>query len=463
MFGVAAATASKGLFRWLAVVALLIVAVGPAATADNDAVARELAAIFEPGPVDIGSAPVNARLADLQGFYRIREFKPIWTRDTGPKVKAAALLAELKRSVANGLSPDFYDVTEIEALMPSRRPADMARLELLLSAGLIEFGEDLRNGRIGPEQAGSENAVEPVAVDPVALIEGAEKADDLSAFTTGLLDADFRYIRLIAKLAEFSRIQASDQWPKVDGDGAPIAAGTRDDRVQDIRRLLALSGDLDLSVMDGGAVLDDTVAAALRLYQARHGLVVSGAADAETLRSLATPLPAIIRQIKLNLERRRWQNRDLGSDYVYINLADASLKLVRDGKSSEDIAVRNVEQLRSVPSFFGAITGLEIDASLPGGVRLTVQSQHIDALGAEAGPATVAIADPQALARLVAEAAGENGSLQGGAMPMASVFDKPILLYVTYVTAWANGDGSIEFRPDIFARDGNLANLLELK
>lgn len=189
---VVARMARTAIGRSLAALALLVLSLGAAPAADNDETARELRALFEPGPVDIGSEPANRRLATLDRFYRIREFKPIWTRDTGPKVKAAALLAELKRSVANGLSPEFYDVAEIEALMASEGPADMARLELLLSAGLIEFGEDLRNGRIGPEEAGSESAVAPIAVDPEALIEGAEKADNLSTFTTGLLDADFR-------------------------------------------------------------------------------------------------------------------------------------------------------------------------------------------------------------------------------------------------------------------------------
>ncbi len=441
----------------------MLLLAGPALAADNDETARELQALFEPGPVDIGSEPANSHLATLEGFYRIREFKPIWTRDTGPKVKAAGLLAELKRSVANGLSPEFYDVPEIEALMVSRRPEDMARLELLLSAGLIEFGEDLRNGRIGPEEVGSENAVAPIAIDPVALIEGAEKADNLATFTTGLLDADFRYIRLIAKLSEFTRIEASGRWPVIDGAGDPIPAGASDARVRDIRRLLALSGDLDLSLMDGGAVLDEKVAAGLRLYQARHGLPQTGIADAASLRSMATPLSAIIRKIKLNLERRRWQNRDLGADYLYINLADSSLKLVLDGKSSEDIAIGNADALKALPTFFGEITGLEIDDRLAGGVRLTVKAPAIEAIGKDALPGTIMVDDPAALARLVSEAAGEEGSLQGGIMPMTTLFDQPILLYVTYVTAWANGDGSIEFRPDIFSRDERLADLLGLK
>ena len=45
------------------------------------------------------------------------------------------------------------------------------------------------------------------------------------------------------------------------------------------------------------------------------------------------PVAGRIRQIELNLERRRWMDDDLGSDYTLVNVADQELKVVRNGQT----------------------------------------------------------------------------------------------------------------------------------
>ena len=174
------------------------------------------------------------------------------------------MLAELKISAVHGLSPEFYHVAEIEALMGSKDPAELARLDMLLSGAIAEFGEDLTNGRIGPDIAGSENAVEPIAMTPAEYIAGAEAAENLRDFAGAVLNEDFRYVRLIAKLSEYSRIQASGQWPKIDANGSEIEPESSDPRLKDIRTLLALSGDLPFAAMGDGDVHDETSVQAVR-------------------------------------------------------------------------------------------------------------------------------------------------------------------------------------------------------
>ena len=122
--------------------------------------------------------------------------------------------------------------------------------------------------------------------------------------------------------------------------------------------LLALTDDLPFAAVGGGEKHDATSVAAVRSYQERHGLDPTGAIDAPTLAEMSVPIEDRIRQIKINLERRRWQNRDLGADNVYVNLADNSVKLVHGGKSGRFVAVTNSEQLASLPTFFGSITGV---------------------------------------------------------------------------------------------------------
>src|SRR5215207_10879806 len=55
------------------------------AAEDNAVVAEALRALFQSGKADTGSAAANAVLPSVREIYEIRDFKPIWVRDNGPK------------------------------------------------------------------------------------------------------------------------------------------------------------------------------------------------------------------------------------------------------------------------------------------------------------------------------------------------------------------------------------------
>jgi len=452
--------------HFMVILAILLLSAAPLRAAGNEAVAAALQALFQSGKADTGSEAANAEIDKVRGVYDIRAYKPIWTRDNGPKFKARALLAELKISAVNGLSPQFYHVDEIEALMGSTEPADLARLDMLLSGAIAEYGHDLANGRIGPDIAPDENAVEPVLVDPSEIIAGAEEADDLQDFAGTLLTADYRYVRLIAKLAEFSRIQASGQWPAIDASGPAILPGQKDARMKDIRKLLALVDDLPFAAVNRGEVHDETSVQAVKSYQTRHGMEPSGAIDAATLAEMSMPIESRIRQIKVNLERRRWQNRDLGDDSLYVNLADSGVKVVLGGETGRAIEVTNAGQLSRLPTFFGEITGVRTVAGAPPRIVLTVSSPSIDQIGGEASDKTLAMTDAALLAGDLLAIHAPSGetveSLTSADTLQTVAFDRSIPLFVTYVTAWANRDGSVHFRSDAHGRDARLAALLQL-
>lgn len=441
--------------RSSAIVVLLFYFVFPATAADNEAVAAIIKDKFAAGIVDTGSTSANAQLEAVRAYYNSRSYKPVWTRDTGPKGKAKALLAELKTSIVHGLSPEFYNVPEIEGLMEGQDAAGLARLDMLLSGSFADFANDLRNGRIGPDDAGAYNRVEPVFLDAAELVEGAAAAGNLRAYASNYLNADKRYVRLIAKLAQLMQIEQMRRWPAIAADGAEIAANADDPRMQKIRMLLLLNGDLPVKAPLDITAHDDVTVAAVKRFQARHGIEQSGNVDRATLAEMAVPLTGRIRQVLINLERRRWQNRDLGGDHLYVNLADDSIKLVLDGDTIGTYALHRDEGQSALPSFYGSVDKVLLDeAGNP--AALAVTSPYLASIGGDAAPA---IAVPQAsrLAADIAEKLGDETG-QGGEM----VLKRPLTLFVTYVTAWATSDGQLFFRDDRFARDAVLAEKLAL-
>jgi len=420
------------MFRSLLLVFVLLAT--PALADDNEKVAAELTKLFQSGPVETGSAAVDAAIEDVKAYYATRANKPVWVRDDGPKGKAKALLEELRSSTVHGLSPETYNASEIAYLMGSRDPADLARLDMLLSGAVVEFGRDLRNGRIEPGNAGAENAVTPVSLDTAKYIEGAADAGNFREYAAGFINADERYVRLIAKLSEFERMIAGKMWPAIAADGAPIAKGASDPRIAQIRTLLVLSGDLEPSHIKGGMVLDEPVSAAISRFQERYELPQTGAIDKATLAEMAVPPQARTRQIRLNLERRRWQNRDLEPSHLYVNLAEPVARIVRDGETTAFLGIANLAELGSVPTFFGTVESATDEA---GKTVLQVRPKAGETVGMADAPV-----------RIVLDGKAEIA-------PGLQVF-------LTYITAWVGSDGQLHFGRDVFGRDPVLAGLMGL-
>ncbi len=429
-------------------VVLALLSAGFASAADNEQVGAAVESIFQRGKLVAGKPQLDGRLADLRDFYASRSFKPVWVRDNGPKAKGRALHAELKRSWVQGLSPAFYNTDEIGALLESKDPAELARLDLLMSLAFIDFGADIANGRIGPQIPGSENAMPRIDLEPAKYIEGAAEEGNFHAYASKYLTADDRYFRLVAKLAEYSRIESSGRWPKFDAGGAQITLGDKDPRVPAIRRLLILTGDLNPVSAGDGEVADGALQAGIAAYQARLGLPQTGIADAATLAEMAVPLSARINQMRLNLERRRWQNIELGENHVYVNLADGNVRLVLAGETAGFFDIANVQAMENIPTIALKATGFDPST----GALLLEANDHVDAIGGSAGGAMQLVKGDT-----FAELVRKSGAME---IDADGKFTRPMTVYITYLTSWATSDGMVHFRKDVFGRDATLAALL---
>ncbi len=117
--------------------------------------------------------------------------------------------------------------------------------------------------------------------------------------------------------------------PKVD----QLRLGDRHPSVASLRSRLSASGDLDGSAV-GNDIYDSYVEAAVRRFQARHGLTVDGILRPATL--LAMNVPAVTRrdQLKVNIERLKTLTTNLGPRYVVCNIPAARIEAIEN-----DVAV----------------------------------------------------------------------------------------------------------------------------
>jgi len=123
----------------------------------------------------------------------------------------------------------------------------------------------------------------------------------------------------------------------VDGGGWPVVPaqqlrlGSTGPAVSALRRRLIVSGDIGHET-GTSPVFDSYVEAAVRRFQARHGVIETGVVNQQTLNALNVPAETRLRQLETNLVRLRSFSRDLGNRYVTANIPAAQVETVEGGQ-----------------------------------------------------------------------------------------------------------------------------------
>ena len=86
-----------------------------------------------------------------------------------------------------------------------------------------------------------------------------------------------------------------------------------------------------------------------------------GVIGKNTLARLNIPLQDKLIQMELNMERRRWMRDDLGDFYIFSNLADQNLKVVRNGKTIHTARVVVGKPYHATPVFSDQLEYVEIN------------------------------------------------------------------------------------------------------
>lgn len=291
-------------------------------------------------------------LLAIRKFYEGRGWQPAWT--SGDGARARQIVSALERAGAHGLEPRDYGAGTIaERLAAASTDEARADVDIMLSRALIEYGGDLSAGRITPRAINRELDINPQRPDGAYLLQNADAATDVAAYIERLAPTGKRYTRLMAALIEYREIRDKALWKTVVPKGPKLRPGKADPRVPKLRARLVELGDLDAKFADHGTTTQTASTAAgtagatkpnanlhtsdlvdaLKRFQYRHGLLADGVLGKRTVAALNTGADRRVEEIKLNLERRRWLPRNLGQKYVFVNMADFQLKVVKNGKT----------------------------------------------------------------------------------------------------------------------------------
>jgi murein L,D-transpeptidase YcbB/YkuD len=363
----------------------------------------------------------------LRRFYAARGYEPVWT---SRQTQAAALLNTVFMAGDHGLDPDLFHADLL------RNAAALPQLdrELLLSDAFLGFADALVRGALPIEERMDDEDLTPEPVDVAAVLDSAINSPDPAATVEAL---------------------------------APHSPG--------------------YAALQRG----------LRAYRA--------AADKNG--------DARLRQIEVNLERLRWLTRNLPPDRVWVNLASAQLVLYRGDQPAFTTRVVIGQTDKQTPEFHTTIDSVLFNPpwNVPRSIatteilpklnrdpdyltrhHMTVRSNG--AIQQLAGPYSalgrlkfemndrfdvylhdtpekalfvrdnrrqshgcVRVQNPRELAALLLQQPVEvidKGIAQGSTN--RRMLPTPMPVFLVYQTAFADADGTIQFRPDVYDRDNEI-------
>ena len=450
------------------------------------------------------SEPLRAVSAEslnaLQAYYAEDDYAPLWVGGDGLTPRGAQLLSALAKVRDAGES----SLRPILAAVDERRVATSltayAELEILLSGALLDAAV---------------NAIDPTVAAPRSeLLPAATTAPDISSFLREHLPPDEAFWRLRDAVVIYRDLAAGGGWPAVPA-GPKLEPGMRDARIAAVRVRLGASGDL-AGADSASDLYDASLRHAIERFQSQHGLTADGVIGAGTIEALNVPVEARLATMMANLRRLQQQGRAWGASYIAVNIAAASYRLVDDGetvfeqvaivgqpdwqtpevdsqieriefnpywtvperiarmevqpaieKDPDYLAKHNMQEVggfyRQDPGDDNALGKAKFLFPNPYDVYLHDTNSHrlfrregrFLSHGCVRIPNAVALAesllrnDPRWTREKIDEAIdlGKNRSI---------TLKRPLPVHIVYDTAWVDESGAVEFRKDVYGRDGEL-------
>lgn len=286
-------------------------------------------------------ASVPPAVAD---FYRSPAATTLWTSgdsDYRDQMAEALDQAALEGVSADDLHPD--SVRRMLQLAEEGSDTDRAKAEVRLSTALLELtavyarGSDLR--RETEVEWRMDRDPEPTA----ATLELAAREGPLAALDSVRPTLEV-YHRTVEALERYrQRRDTGSEWPTIEADddtvveqgesGAVVAA------VRERLRAGFVGRERAEAPTDQPDRLDPELAAAIALFQARHGLAVDSVVGPETIAAMNVPLSDRIDQLVLNLDRIRRLPRDFGERAILVNVAGFELRVLEENRPVMQMAV----------------------------------------------------------------------------------------------------------------------------
>ena len=296
------------------------------------------------------SDKADAERRAVESFYASRNYAPMWIRDGRLTGSAKSAVLRMKNAQADALEPADYAVPDFAQ---ANGADQLAAADYKLTLAALDYARHLSLGRIAPTRVTAEVDYGKRDVDNTDLLRKLADARDANAAFDSFEPPHQAYKALKRKLVDMRDAGPRAAAGERIATGPAIKPGDKDARVPQLRERLnvrlAVQGPRTMKVRDqrtgriktvkiaaedprtAELVYDKALFNAIKNVQARADIKPTGVIDNRTIAAINGPTrQQQIQTVMANMERWRWLPRNLGANYVMVNVPDYTLKVVRD-------------------------------------------------------------------------------------------------------------------------------------
>ena len=290
--------------------------------------------------------------SNLERFYILRHYAPVWTELSGPNNRASIMRQFLHVSDEEGLAPEEFHLSALEAIWHHTNVSELATLDILLTDAFFRYATQVRMGRLSPIDVDPQWHLAAPEINTVTLLQKILTRADFEDAIRQLPPQHIGYQRLREELQRYRNLAATGGWPML-STGTKLREGMRHAAIEVLRKRLLAEGDLQESNVEDTRVFDSVMKFAVDRFQVRHGLKMDGVVGPMTQAAMNVPIAERIAQIKLNMERWRWLPRKLGERYLIVNTAGYELTAFENDQARFTMWVVIGKQERQTPVIGG--------------------------------------------------------------------------------------------------------------
>ena len=294
-------------------------------------------------------------------LYKLYGSNPLWLTSNGlHENRSKALANAILAANADGMRLDDYPVgalaQAIGTLKQTKTPTadQLATADVLLTASYTALGEDLLTGQVDPRTVAQAWHVDPEEENVDSALVRNLRYEQLDKALATMRPTDDDYLGLSKQLQNYRAIVAKGGWQKIpDTKNIKPGAPANPAVLAAVRNRLAVEGIVPASGANKASMIpspqgttassastyDHDLAAAVALFQTRHGINVDSALGKETIESMNVPANYRLAEIAANMERYRWLPRSFGSRYVFVNVSAFKLEAYDTGQKVLEMKV----------------------------------------------------------------------------------------------------------------------------
>ena len=218
----------------------------------------------------LGAVERADRTALLQ-FYAERRYEPLWIEDSGMNAAGMAIAGELANAEEWGLSLSDFSLPTLPS-GPGLTRSERADAEVTTSLALLKYARHARGGRTDPLALSKNLDRRPRLLDPRVVLDAVAKEQSPDAYLRSLHPQHPQFERLRQRYLELKRDE--------------------------------LTGALQPAVY-------------------------AGPKQKSSKQAKAPSQAAMLRTLLVNMEQWRWMPDDLGAFYVWVNIPEYTLRVMR--------------------------------------------------------------------------------------------------------------------------------------